>query len=55
VIFQTTARNQIKDLKDKMSKITIPEDDKKKIKKVLEENIRLKLKLKEISEELKLM
>lgn len=38
-----------------MSKITIPEEDKKKIKKVLEENIRLKLKLKEILEELKLM
>lgn len=38
-----------------MSKITIPEEDKKKIKKILEENLRLKLKLKEITDELKIL
>jgi len=38
---------------EKMSKITISDEDKKKVKKLLEENIRIKLKLKDIMDELK--
>jgi hypothetical protein len=49
----TSLEHQVKDLKEKMKNITIPEEDKKKIKKILEENIKLKLKLKDILDELK--
>ena len=45
----------LKETRDKMSKITIPEDDKKKIKIFIEENIKMKLKLREIMEELRNM
>ena len=47
--------HEVKQVKEAHAKMSIPEDDKAKIKSLIQDNIRMKLKLKEIMDELKAM